>query len=56
MSEQFWDRVRACEHPIGGEFYEGHDCTCGGAHTWRCVSCGAYITEDPCGEQSGVSS
>jgi len=55
MPQNFWDKVQACEHEWSPTYLEHYGCTCGQASESRCVKCGVYVTEDPCGEQSGMS-
>ncbi len=55
ISGKFWDRVRECTHEWSPEYCVSYYCTCGNAAESHCLKCGVYKTEDPCGEQTGMS-
>ena len=54
---RFWTRVLLCSKHDFYPDYSGDTiaCTCGKAYESHCRKCKAYLTKDPCGEQSGVS-
>lgn len=58
-NESFWLKVMACEmtggHRWSPEYSERYSCTCNQSHESHCLRCGCYNTEDPCGEQTGIS-
>lgn len=61
MRPDFWERVERCKHKHESPNYCvgvtcGHEeLGCSGGSEFHCLDCGAYVTEDPCGQVSGIS-
>lgn len=51
----FWTKVESCDHEDVADYGNRLSCTCGHSFEWHCKKCGVYITDDPCGERSGMS-
>ena len=58
--DKFWAKVDKCKHEFYPDYSEHIGCAhwelgCSGGSEEHCRLCGVYITEDPCGDQSGMS-
>jgi len=50
----FWDKVKRCDHEFSPTYYERLYCLCNG-HEVRCLKCGVYISKCSCGMWTGMS-
>ena len=57
---KFWDKVNKCRHEATANYAVHVRCLhkelgCAGGIEWQCKHCGIYITDDPCGDMTGMS-
>jgi hypothetical protein len=55
-----WDKVEKCQHEFNPDYCVSVHCDnqelgCAGGMESHCKKCGVYITEDPCGQEAGMS-
>lgn len=58
--QSFWHKVRRCKHKRLSDYNAHTHCAnqslgCEGGMESHCLTCGAFITECPCGYENGIS-